>query len=270
MINQHGYSTNWLTTTYTLSASLWQLACKVLYTENGTRDFLQSPPPLMMLLWVVSGKEPLQEIHSICMRRSTSMGLQLLKMSGSWQSRRPLHGWDLQDYSMAFSPGMHVHAFKHGWQFPLLYCFLPGQTRQVYSQCLGHHGQCLWLAVSSATSEYGCDRFRTGHSPSCGWKSQWDIGQGCFFYFVQAVRRQVQHLRLQSLYKTNATFNKFIFKLLAQSLCPVSYVWLAWISAAPPNTHNQAVAILCQYFEDTWLDGSYRLSVWNHYSNESA
>ena len=163
-----------------------------------------------------------------------------------------------------------VHAFKHGWQFPLLYCFLPGQTRQVYSQCLGHHGQCFWLAVSSATSEYGCDRFRTGHSLSCGWKSQWDIGQGCFFYFVQAVRRQVQHLRLQSLYKTNATFNKFIFKLLAQSLCPVSYVWLAWISAAPPNTHNQAVAILCQYFEDTWLDGSYRLSMWNHYSNESA
>ena len=29
-----------------------------------------------------------------------------------------------------------VHAFQHGRQFPLLYCLLPGQTRQVYSTCL--------------------------------------------------------------------------------------------------------------------------------------
>ena len=126
-------------------------------------------------------------------------------------------------------------------EFPLLYCLLPGQTRQVYSTCLSILVDAFdQLPLQPQVKRVVADFELAIHQAVAENFSGVSV-KGCFFHFAQAVWRKVQHLGLQSLYKTDATFNKFICKVLALSLCPVSYVQLAWISvkaSAPPHTTN--------------------------------
>ena len=163
-----------------------------------------------------------------------------------------------------------IHVFKHGQQFPLVYCLLSGKTQEVYEKVFSilteemdnlHAQPCIVRAT--ADFEITLINAIKGQFPAVAFK-------GCFFRFSQAVWRKVQSLGLQEEYKTNPDLVKTVSKMLSLSLCPVCYIWIAWSAIVVDAPQVANIDDLCEHFENTWLNGNFPLPSWNHYSTDGA
>ena len=67
------------------------------------------------------------------------------------------------------------------------------------------------------------------------------------------------------MYRDDPTFKAFVSKMVALSFCPERFVRVAWmgLKAEAPEVHR--IEELESYFENTWLNGSYPINIWNYY-----
>ena len=167
-----------------------------------------------------------------------------------------------------FHQVLTVHCFKHGKQFPLVYCLLPGKSRSVYDKCFSIIGDKVnnlgfLPVVQRITTDFELALIQAAEAQFPGATSK-----GCFFHFSQAVWQRVQQLGLQQAYRTDPSMSKFVSKIVALSFCPVRFVRVSWIAIKANAPLLTNVDDLCEYFENTWLNGDFPLRSWNHYDTD--
>ena len=144
-----------------------------------------------------------------------------------------------------FHQVLTVHCFKHGKQFPLVYCLLPGKSRSVYDKCfliVGDKVNNLPVVQRITTNfELALIQAAEAHFPGA-------TSKACFFHFSQAVWWRVQQLGLQQAYKTDPSMSKFVSKILALSFCLVRFVRVSRI-AIKVNVPLLPNVDLCEYLE---------------------
>ena len=89
--------------------------------------------------------------------------------------------------SQLFHQVLTVHCFKHGKQFPLVYCLLPGKSRSVYDKCFSIIGDKVknlgfLPVVQRITTDFELALIQAAEAQFPGATSK-----GCFSHFSQAV-----------------------------------------------------------------------------------
>ena len=160
-----------------------------------------------------------------------------------------------------------INAFIHGKQFPLLYALLPAKSREVYNRMfmlLKESMQNFGIQIINPQNvifdfELALIQAAELHFPGANL-------HGCYFHFAQCLWRKVQELGLSSDYKDDEHIRAFIQKSAALSFVPITFVRIAWNNikqAMPPDPRLQQY---CDYFESTWLNGNFRLPMWNYFA----
>ena len=158
-----------------------------------------------------------------------------------------------------------VHAFKDGQQFPLAYCLLPVKSREVYNECFTMlKSACQDRSLDVLPRKITID-FELGLLQAVKLQFPTAKIQGCFYHYSQSIWRKVQNLGLQTTYRDDPTFKAFVSKMVALSFCPKSFVQVVWmgLKAEAPEVH--CIEELESYFENTWLNGSYPIDIWNYH-----
>ena len=93
--------------------------------------------------------------------------------------------------------------------------------------------------------------------------------KGCYFHFSQAIMRKFQALGLQMAYRNNEEAKRFLRKTAGLAFVPIRFVRLACqgVKASVP-AHLQRIEEFVEYFESTWLVGSFPLQMWNVHENQ--
>ena len=96
--------------------------------------------------------------------------------------------------------------------------------------------------------------------------------KGCSFHFRQAVYRRVQHEGLTAHYENESSpLRRWIRQILSLTALPEFAVPLAWSWLhVPPyvdTVTNVKAMALAAYFQSTWLQGDFPVSLWSHYDN---
>ena len=161
-----------------------------------------------------------------------------------------------------------IHVFKHGKQFPLVYCLLPGKSQIIYAKLFAILSDAMDNLMLQPQFQRVTSDFELAMIQAVKAQFSFVSVKGCFFHYAQAIWRKVQTLGLQDEYKSNPDLNEMVSKMLALSLCPIQFVRVSWssIKSAAPQVHN--IDELCKYYEDTWLNGSFPIASWNHYATE--
>lgn len=96
--------------------------------------------------------------------------------------------------------------------------------------------------------------------------------KGCSFHFRQAIYRRVQQEGLTGHYENETSpIRHWLRQILSLTALPefaVPLVW-SWLQVPPsvdPVTTVKAMA-LAKYFQATWLQGDFPVSLWSHYDN---
>ena len=97
-----------------------------------------------------------------------------------------------------FHQVLTVHCFKHGKQFPLVYCLLPENSRLVYDKCFSIIGDKVNNLGFLPVVQRITTNFEFALIQAAEVQFPRATSKGCFFFhFSQAVWRRVQHLGLQ-------------------------------------------------------------------------
>ena len=149
------------------------------------------------------------------------------------------------------------HAFKHGKQFPLVYCLLPNKRRETYIrsfEIVKDKAQEMHLNLDPdvilSDFELTISQAEQLVFPKAEFK-------GCLYHFCQALNLKIQNIGIQTAYNNKRNFRKFIQKTAALAFVPVRFVRVAWqaLSAEAPNLPR--VDDFITYFQDTWLLGNF-------------
>ena len=94
--------------------------------------------------------------------------------------------------------------------------------------------------------------------------------KGCYFHFSQALMRRFQAIGLQQAYSSDDEACRFLRRTADLAFVPVWFVRIAWhgVKASKP-THLQRIDEFVDYFETTWIAGSFTLQHWNVYENDT-
>ena len=162
-----------------------------------------------------------------------------------------------------------LHGFKNGKQFPLVYALLPDKTRQTYSRLFELVKQkVVSFGLSLDPSKFLGD-FELAIKQSVDLTFPLAEFKGCYFHFTQALMRKFQTIGLQVAYRSDEEAKQFLRKTAALAFVPTKFVRLAWqgIKASAPS-HLPRIEEFIEYFESTWLVGSFPLSMWNIHDND--
>ncbi|CAF0956901.1 unnamed protein product [Brachionus calyciflorus] len=94
--------------------------------------------------------------------------------------------------------------------------------------------------------------------------------QGCYFHYIQSIRKNIQNKMLTNKYKNNVETRKWFDKLKALAFLPKDYINFAYSnikSIRPFSSNSQNYEKFIIYFEQTWLFGHYKLESWNQFEN---
>ena len=89
--------------------------------------------------------------------------------------------------------------------------------------------------------------------------------QGCFYHFAQAIWRKVQNLGLQTTYQDEPDFKTFVSKMVALAFCDQRFIRVVWTGLKDTAPAVDGVDDLVEYFERTWLNGSFPARMWNFF-----
>ena len=90
--------------------------------------------------------------------------------------------------------------------------------------------------------------------------------RGCHFHFAQCLWRKVQKLGLAEDYREKDEIRDFIQRSAAISFVPPNFVRVAWTGVKADMPDDARVKEYVEYFDKTWMDGQFRLRMWNHYA----
>ena len=112
-----------------------------------------------------------------------------------------------------------IHAFKHGQQFPLVYCLLPGKSRDTYNRCISILKEAQDRGLQLHPYKIVVD-FELGLMQAVELQFPMANIQGCFYHYSQCVWSKIQNLGLQATYRKDASFKSFVRKMTGLSFCP--------------------------------------------------
>lgn len=161
-----------------------------------------------------------------------------------------------------------LHGFVDGQMFPLVYSFLPDKSQATYER--------LFRLLRIKAGEYNIDinpvRFQMDYEKAAHNAVRHVFPdaevRGCFFHFTQCIWRQVQKLGLQSIYQTDTDLHKFVRRISALPLVPENLLDEVWIEIANQQPDTESATKLADYFTETWMEGQFPPSVWNHHGND--
>ena len=89
--------------------------------------------------------------------------------------------------------------------------------------------------------------------------------RGCYFHHTQCIWRWVQQNGLVVDYKEDDRIRDFVRKLMALAFLPILLVRSTFLTLAslPVVEENEGCQQLLQYYQETWLSGTFPLRLWN-------
>ena len=174
-----------------------------------------------------------------------------------------LHGWNFSDLSSPVLQGVHTTCFQARTAIPLVYFLLPGKRREAYNTSfilLKEAAQNIGIEVDPQRVLTDLELALQQSVAICFPQAE---RKGCLFHYTQAIWRKVQNLGLQRLYKEDDEFRCFVNSVIALAFVQPMFVRVAWRGEAPvfPNRDD-----FFEYFQRTWVDGNFPISMWNVYS----
>ena len=98
---------------------------------------------------------------------------------------------------------------------------------------------------------------------------------GCYFHFSQAIWRKVMMSGLYVAYMQDKQFNRFVRMVMALAFLPINRLEpaldrLREYSFSLTSQHYEKVTqfqpIFLDYFQATWISGSFPPALWNHHN----
>lgn len=109
------------------------------------------------------------------------------------------------------------------------------------------------------------------------------LHKGCLFHFRKALLEKIKKLGLQSIYQVTLyaelprdqkQTRKWLQRIMALPMVPESYIPHAWhILRLPPSEVEdqgllEKLTKFQQYFEKTWMKGSFPIEMWCHFDHD--
>ena len=148
---------------------------------------------------------------------------------------------------------------------PLVYCLLADKKRESYYDCLDHvKRRMVTLDIVFNPPKILCD-FEVGLISAL--RSQFPNAstKGCYFHHTKAIWAKVQDLGLVTEYNTNREIRQQVHGLMSLAFLPVILIRPNFMLIETSETTQASPALqqLCTYYQETWLNGNYPLSLWN-------
>ena len=88
---------------------------------------------------------------------------------------------------------------------------------------------------------------------------------GAFFISNSVFGEKCKDKVFQNDHKANDDIRAFIQKTPPLSFVPVSFVRIAWNATKATTPQDAQVQEYSDYFQLTWLNGNFRLQLWNYF-----
>ena len=157
-----------------------------------------------------------------------------------------------------------IHGFLFGFMFPCCYILVKNKDYNCYKKVfenLKEHSGMYELKPKRITCDFELALIKSlrFHFPNA------DI-KGCLFHFGQCIWKTVSVCGFKKKYNKDEEFKLFVKKLIALALVPIDNVVTAFhlVEENLPTTSLIATDKIINYFQSTWLNGSYSLDLWNH------
>ena len=158
-----------------------------------------------------------------------------------------------------------IHGLYCRHTMPLVYCLLADKKRESYYDCLDHvKRRMVTLDIVFNPPKILCD-FEVGLISAL--RSQFPNAstKGCYFHHTKAIWAKVQDLGLVTEYNTNREIRQQVRGLMSLAFLPVILIGPNFMLIETSETTQASPALqqLCTYYQETWLNGNYPLSLWN-------
>jgi len=160
-----------------------------------------------------------------------------------------------------------IHGLFNGYVIPLVYALLSDKTRHTYYNMFGsirdglaRLGHCFSPAFIMSDFESGLIEAARLQFPNAR-------HLGCHFHFGQALWRKVQECGLVVDYTTDGEIRSFVEKCVALAFIPETEVTRTFNMLVQSLSARalEKLNVFVPYFQNTWLNGTFSLPLWNKY-----
>lgn len=169
-----------------------------------------------------------------------------------------------------------VHGILHGEGSPLLWALLPNKTKATYVEMFSVIQQAFrerFSHLQSPSQRVFITDFELAAIAAIEEVFPNDVTKGCTFHFRQALHRNISIIGLSREYALEDTLVKdWVRMIMGLTLLPAVFVPTAWdVLKTPPYSADPDVVtkmqLFSQYFQKTWMEGSFPVTLWNHFDN---
>lgn len=168
-----------------------------------------------------------------------------------------------------------IHGYYCGQGMPLVWALLPNKTSATYTEMFGELRRALYDKFGNLGQiKYILTDFELAAIDAAKTIFPGITLKGCIFHFRQAVMRHIANEGLKITYNENnpPEVKTWLRKIMSLSMLPTNFIKQAWeMLKTPPNVTENALVERMQafsnYFQRTWIDGSFPLDLWSHYDN---
>ena len=169
-----------------------------------------------------------------------------------------------------------VHGLPCGEGISLVWALLPNKTRATYVEMFSAIQQAFLERFSHLrppSRRVFLTDFELAAIDAIKEVFPSDVTKGCTFHFRQALNRNIGIIGLSNEYASEDTMVKnWVRQIMGLTLLPAVFISTAWnVLRHPPEAAYPDVATkmqhFSQYFQNTWMEGSFPMTLWNHYDN---
>ena len=167
-----------------------------------------------------------------------------------------------------------LHGYNRGEGMPLVWALLPNKSKRTYVELF----TCIRNAFAEKFNDSARRRLFLTDFEIAAIDAVKEVFpessiKGCTFHFRQALMRRVADLGLRPEYSSENTVVKdWIRQIMGLTLLPTVFLPAAWSMLKQPPTFADSdlmskLVAFSNYFEKTWMTGSFQSSLWNHFDN---
>ena len=136
-----------------------------------------------------------------------------------------------------------IHTLENGQQFPMVYCLLPGKSREIYNRVFIVLKERLQNLGLDLAPEHVMSDFDMAIVNAVQINFPTTLHKGCYYHFRQAIWRKIQALGLQQQYAEDASLREMICKTAAIAFVPLQFVRPAWDGIAQELEKRRALKV---------------------------
>ncbi|XP_046547382.1 uncharacterized protein LOC124257380 [Haliotis rubra] len=161
-----------------------------------------------------------------------------------------------------------IHAEFQGHMLPLVYGLMSDRTEDSYTRMFTYLKQTSAnLGHQLVPTTFQMDFERASHN-AVAVVFPGTQRRGCFFHYTQCIWRRVQKIGLATEYKHDEDVTKLVRRAAALPLVPEDKVEDVWVDAIGNAPQGEKATQLMDLVTSTWIEGSWPLSMWNHFGND--